>query len=137
MGRMIVTVELSNYGDIYDFEQGRIPAEKIRRIAMPAVVDTGAARLVLPAGVAEQLGLPADGKCTVRYADHRRETRDVVKNAHIQHLGRGGVFDAILEPNRTDALLGAIVLETLDMVVDCVSQKLIPREADRIFAEIE
>jgi predicted aspartyl protease len=137
MGRTIVTVELANYGDVYDFEQGRIPAEKIRRIAMPAVVDTGAARLVLPSGVAAQLGLPSDGQCTVRYADHRRETRDVVKNAHIQYLGRGGVFDAILEPSRQDALLGAIVLETLDVLVDPVGQKLIPREPDRIFAEIE
>jgi predicted aspartyl protease len=137
MGRTIVTVELSNYRDIIACEEGRIPMEKIRRVAIPGVVDTGAARLVLPKGVVELLGLPADGQCTVRYADHRREVRDVVKDAHIQYLGRGSVFDAIVEPNREDALLGAIVLESLDLIVDCVAQKLLPREPDRIFAEIE
>lgn len=137
MGRTIVNIEVSNYMDIHDYEAGRIPIEKIRRITIPAVVDTGAARLVLPAGVAEQLGLPVTGQCSVRYADHRRELREIVKDAHVQYGGRGSVFDAILEPNRTDAHLGAIVLKSLDMIVDCVAQKLTPRESDRIFAEIE
>lgn len=137
MGRTIVNVEVSNYADIHDFEAGRISMEKIRRITIPAVVDTGAARFVLLAGVAQQLGLPVTGQCSVRYADHRREIRDIVKDAHVQYGGRGSVFDAILEPGRTDALLGAIVLESLDMLVDCVGQRLIPRESERIFAEIE
>lgn len=137
MGRTIVNIEVSNYADIHDYEAGRIPLEKIRRITIPAVVDTGAARFVLPAGVAQQLGLPVTGQCTVRYADQRREMRDIVKDAHVQYGGRGSVFDAILEPDRTDALLGAIVLESLDMLVDCVGQRLIPRESERIFAEID
>jgi predicted aspartyl protease len=137
MGRTIVTIELSNYADILDAERGRMTPDKIRRVALPAVVDTGAARLVLPASVAGHLGLPVTGQCTVRYADHRRELRDTVKDAHVQLAGRGSVFTAILEPNRTDALLGAIVMEELDLLVDCTGQKVIPRDSDRIFAEIE
>ena len=40
---------------------------------MRAVVDAGATRLVLPAAVAEQLGLTPSGEVDVRYADGRSE----------------------------------------------------------------
>jgi predicted aspartyl protease len=137
MGRTIVPIQISNYADIHMFEAGHLPMEKIRRLTIQAVVDTGATRLILPTGVADQLGLPVTGQCSVRYADHRRATRDMVKDVHVQYGDRGSVVDAVLEPSRTDALLGAIVLETLDLLVDCGTQTLVPREPDRIFAEIE
>ena len=49
----------------------------------------------------------------------------------------GGVFNAIVEPARSDALIGAIVMEDLDMIVDCLGQKVIPRESDSILTEVE
>ena len=39
--------------------------------------------------------------------------------------------------DRTDALVGAIVLEELDFVVDCITQTLHPRDPDRIVSEVE
>jgi hypothetical protein len=47
------------------------------------------------------------------------------------------VFDAIVEPKRKTALIGAIVLETLNFVVDCVTQKLVPRDPKQIVSELE
>jgi hypothetical protein len=44
---------------------------------------------------------------------------------------------AIVEPNRNTALIGAVVLEVLDFVVDCVAQKLLPRDPSGVSAEIE
>jgi hypothetical protein len=41
------------------------------------------------------------------------------------------------EPDRADALIGAIVLEEFDLLVDCASQPLRPREPDSILTEIE
>jgi hypothetical protein len=52
-------------------------------------------------------------------------------------LGRGGVFSALVEPDRTDALIGAIVLEDLDFLVDCTRQMLFPRDPDMIVSEVE
>jgi hypothetical protein len=52
-------------------------------------------------------------------------------------FGRRGTFRAILEPDRTDALIGAIVLAGLDLLVDCHIQSLHPRDPDQIIAEIE
>ena len=54
-----------------------------------------------------------------------------------QNLGRGFNFHAIVEPNRNTALIGAVVLEVLDFVVDCVAQELHPRDPNGIVAEIE
>lgn len=137
MGRVVVQIVVSNYRDLEMVEEGALPPEKVRRLVIDGVVDTGAARLVLPLSVVQYLGLPVIERSVVRYADHRREMRDVVKNAHVQLLGRGGPFKAIVEPNRADALLGAIVMEDLDLVVDCVSQKVLPRDPNTVVTEIE
>jgi hypothetical protein len=52
-------------------------------------------------------------------------------------LGREGIFNAIVEPDRTDALVGAIVLEDLDLIVDCATQSVHPRDPDSIISEVE
>ena len=40
-------------------------------------------------------------------------------------------------PNRDTALVGAIVLEELDLVVDYATQSIHPRDPDRIVSEVE
>ena len=101
------------------------------------IVDCGAAKLVLPASTAEQLGVPTMGEATVRYADQRTSTRPVVEEVRLELLGRHRTFSAIVEPNRTTALIRAIVLEDLDFLVDCTKQQLTPRDPNRIVSEIE
>ena len=137
MGRVVVDVVVSNYSDLNQLELGNITPDKVRRVVVSAVVDTGAARLVLPGGIVNQLGLPVIEQSAVRFADHRKAVRDVVKDAYVELLGRGGMFKAVVEPNRTDALLGAIVMEDLDLIVDCVAQKVMPRDPDMILTEVE
>jgi hypothetical protein len=73
----------------------------------------------------------------VRFADGRRDTRELVEQARVEFLGRQSTFDAVVGPNRSDALIGAIVLEVLDLLVDCGTQTLVPRGPNGIFAEIE
>jgi clan AA aspartic protease len=106
-------------------------------VRIQGVVDTGAAMLVLPASVVEQLGFPESGKAKVRYADQRTARRKQVGNVVVELLGREAVFNAVVEPKRTTALIGAIVLEALDLVVDCTTQTLHPRDPKWIVAEIE
>ena len=86
---------------------------------------------------ADELRLQGHGETTVRYADSRREKRMTVGNVWRQLLGRGGVFSAVVEPGRDDALIGAIVLEELDLLVDWPAQTLRPREPGSILTEIE
>lgn len=47
------------------------------------------------------------------------------------------VFKAMVEPRRTEALVGAIVLEDLDFLVDSTHQRLVPRDPKMIISEAE
>src|SRR5437867_427447 len=114
-----------------------IKSEQVRRVKLPGVVDSGATRLVLPKRVVEQLGLPLGEKVKVVYADKRHGLRHKVSNVWLKMLSRDSVFDALVEPKRNTALIGAIVLETLDYVVDYIAQKVAPRDPKYIVSEIE
>jgi predicted aspartyl protease len=137
MGRFSVEVELANNQDLILVERGFLPPEQVRRLKLGGVVDTGATRLVLPAVVAERLGLTASGEVNVRYADGRTERRPLAGNVHLSYIGRSAVFTAVIEPQRQSALIGAIVLEELDLIPDCANQTLAPRDPNQIISEAE
>jgi hypothetical protein len=136
VGRFLVDIVVSNYIDVNEMNLGRLRPDQVRREIVPAVVDTGAVKLSLPQTVVERLGLSVGkGHVAVRYADGRRDTREITGAVYIDVLGRGDVFSAVIEPDRTTALLGAIVLEDLDLLVDCKLQRLMPR--DPVVVELE
>ena len=137
MGCFSVEIELANNFDVMDAERGRIKPAQVRRVKLQGVVDSGATRLVLPNKVVEQLGLSLGEKVKVWYADKRHGVRHRVSNVWLKMQGRDSVFEALVEPKRETALIGAIVLETLDFVVDCIGQKVVPRDPKYIVAEIE
>jgi predicted aspartyl protease len=137
MGRVMVELTVINNVDFHQAAAGHLPADKVRQVRVPALVDTGANWLVLPEAVVTQLGLPsANQPVLVRFADGRIEFRDMVDEARVELCGRHGNFSAVVEPNRTDAIIGAIVMEQLDLLVDCSNQTLHPRDPNRVIAEI-
>jgi predicted aspartyl protease len=137
VGRFSVDFEIANNDDLALVRRGLLPANQVRRERIAGVVDSGAAMLVLPQAVAKNLGLPLGGMINVRYADGRRAQRREAEGAHIKLQGRQGTFDAIIEPKRKNALIGAIVLERLDLLVDCQRQRLLPRDPRGPIYEIE
>jgi predicted aspartyl protease len=138
MGRFSVEIEIANNEDLVAVRQGHLEAAKVRRITVRGVVDSGAARLVLPQAVAKALGLPVKkNKVRVRYADGRRALRAEVDEARVYLQGRDGIFNALVGPKRDSALIGTIVLEDLDFLVDCTKGCLVPRDPDYIVREIE
>jgi predicted aspartyl protease len=137
MGRVTVDVKLANNRDVQMSEAGAISAELIRRTTLQATVDPGATWLVLPTAVADQLGLPRRGKAIVTYGDRRSGEREIADQVEAELLGRKGTFQALLEPARTTALIGAVVLEVLDLLVDCKYQRLLPRDPAGLTTEVE
>ena len=137
MGRFFVELKLANRIDAADAQRGLLAPEKVRQVTVSGLVDTGATRLVIPTSVAEQLGAREVGEIQVRYADRRRETRQLVDDVLVELQGRLATFRAVVEPNRDSVIIGAIVLEELDFLVDCVTRKLYPRDPDHMTSEIE
>jgi predicted aspartyl protease len=137
MGRITVSIEIANYLDVGRAAEGTLDPAKIRRTMIQAVVDPGATKLVLPKTLVEELALPPfKSKVKVAYADGRRGVRKETGGVFLSLQGRSGVFTAIVEPKRTTALIGAIVLEDLDFLVDCAKQRLVPRDPDYILSEM-
>jgi clan AA aspartic protease len=137
MGRFAIEFKVANNNDIVAAQLGVLAPEKVRRLTIRGVVDSGATRLVLPQAVVKKLGLPTSGSIRVRYADRREARRAKVTGVHVEILGRDGIFTAAVEPKRRSALIGAIVLEDLDYLVDCANQRLVPRDPRYVVSEIE
>ena len=137
MGRIIMKIQLANHEDEIRALAGDIAGTEIRRTEIEGWIDTGATRLVLPKAVVDRLGLRVSGRTKARPADKSTVERDVVKDVSLTLLGREGVFNAIVEPNRDDALIGAIVLEDLDMLADPVTGTCHPRDPNHIISELD
>jgi predicted aspartyl protease len=137
VGRFSVEFKVANNDDLALARRGLLPDDQVRRQTIAGVVDSGAAMLVLPQAVVKQLGLVLGDKIRVRYADGRTAQRREAEGAYVELLGRHGTFTAIVEPKRSSALVGAIVLEQMDLLVDCQRQHLIPRDPQGPIYEIE
>src|SRR5262249_1391726 len=128
VGGFSVELEIANYGDLALVRRGLLPTDQVRRQTISGVVDPGAAMLVLPEAGVKRVGLPQGDKVQVRYADARTPKRREAEGAYVELLGRHGTFTAIVEPKQTSALVGAVVLEHLDLLVDSRRQRVIPRD---------
>jgi predicted aspartyl protease len=102
-------------------------------------VDSDATMLVIPGWLQGNLNFPILRRQQVKYANEKTETRDVVYGVEVEICGRRGVFDAVVEPEKEYGLLGAIVMEELDLIVEPRELKVYPnpRSPDVPMAEIE
>jgi predicted aspartyl protease len=114
MGKVIEKVKLTSLFD------------PTKSVEADAVIDTGATMLVLPQNFIDELGLKKIREVTVKYANNQRQQRAVYAGLLIEIKGRVGNFDALAEEAETEPLVGQIVLEELDLVVEPKTRTLIP-----------
>lgn len=126
MGRVTAQLLLQNAIDAWMAEQGQIPPEQVRAVEVEGLVDTGATALVIPKAIADQLGVPEVRRTTVRYADNRTAERSVVGPIRLTVCNRTEIFSAIVEEEANEPLIGQVVLELLDLVVDPQTRTLMP-----------
>ena len=114
LGKIVEQIKLTNLLDVS------------KHVELDAVVDTGATMLVLPAEVVERLGLRKVRDVKVKYADGQARIRSIFGVVTLELHGRAGNFDVLAEAERTQPLIGQIVLEELDLVIDPRSRRLTP-----------
>ena len=122
MGEVRVKVKLTNAVDEAMVRRGLLTADKIRSYEAEALVDTGAVRSVLPAHVVELLGLAIVRKERAIYANDAREAVDVSEMVGINLLSRRTSEEMLVLGS--DVLIGQTVLESLDLHVDCMNQRV-------------
>ena len=125
MGKVTTQAILKNNLDVIGTQLGVIPEQQIRQTRKEMIVDTGARAIGLPLSIIEQLGLPATRKVIVMLSDGSRQERQMYGELRVQIGDRDSVFDCIGKPEEAPLLIGQIVLEALDLVVDCGRQQLI------------
>jgi len=127
MGEVKDEVELENAGDREVARRGYLQEGQIRSVKVPILVDSGAVMLMLPQDLVEALGLNEVGKAIVTYADERKEERPIAGIVTVKIGSRNTSVNCVVGPPNSEPLLGQVVLETLDLLIDCAQQKLIPR----------
>ena len=127
-GRANFTARFSNNMDRLRFLDGRLLEAQVRHITVCGIADTDAAMCVISQAMADKLGLPFNSEVTVKYADSRTAKRTIVEQLEVEIMGRRSTFRAVVEPDRNAPLIGVIVLEDLDLLVDPRNQTLHPRD---------
>ncbi len=125
-------------GIIYTTIKIRNPLTESEFIELNGKVDTGATLLVLPGDVAKKFSFPKIRREIVKYANEETAERDIVWGVELEICGRKGMFEAIVEPKKSYALIGAVVMESLDLIVEPRSLAIYPNpRSDLPMAEIE
>jgi len=128
MGRTTAKLKVQNAYDLQKAAEGLIPASEVRAIEVEAVVDTGATYVCLPRTDIEKLGLPFLQNVEIRTANGRTIRRPF-KGAEVELHGRKFPMAIMENDEDTPPLLGFLLLEALDLVVDPKAQQVIANPA--------
>ena len=117
----VVTTEitLKNKADIILAEKGYMKADEIRQMTAQAIVDTGAWTIVINEETRDKLGLLDEGYGEATLADGQKGDYPMAGPLEIWWENRRFNCDALVLPDAKDILLGAFVLEAMDLTVNC------------------
>ena len=125
MGQLYVPVILRNAREYVLARHGHLVADQVHTYETEqALIDTGALHVVLPPHVADQLGLWRMGSTEATMANGTLVEGEVTEPLYIEIMHRLTSTYAIVMG--TTVLIGAIVLEGLDLAVDCKRGHLMP-----------
>ena len=127
MGQVKVFVELTNTTDLDNFQSEIIAENQVRIHSTEGLIDTGAVLSMLPKEIIEQLGLRYRRKAIVTFADERKDEMEVYGPVSIKIKNREAIIEVLMGPPFSEPLVGQIVLESLDLLVDCTNQTLMVR----------
>ena len=136
MGAVKVEVRLENFIDRVNAQEGLLPASQVRALPIQGLVDTGSVMNLFPRDVVEYLGVPIGDSVIVTLADERREEMPMAEGIHLTTAGRSVTLPCLVGPPQCEALLGQVLLEVLDLVVDCPGRRLLPNPASPIYPSL-
>ena len=114
MGRVTEKIRLTNI------------FEPTKSVEIEALIDSGATLVSVPLHVVKELNLRKLREATVRYADNRTAERAIYGVVTLEIQGRAGEFDVMAEPDGGRVLVGQIVLDQLDLIIDPSARKVLP-----------
>src|SRR5258708_7326327 len=118
MGRVTTEAIVERLMDLWDAQRGLRKPEDVRRIGLTeALVDTAATTLALPTRYVRELGLSKVREQNA-VSSSGLGTISIYEAVRLTILNRNCVVEVMEVPEEVPALIGQILLEMLDLVVD-------------------
>ena len=130
MGTVFAEITLRNMVNVLKAREGLIREQDVQSINVTAIVDTGAASLVINEEQCQKLDLRIALERSARVADGRRVFCKVTYPVEILWKNRRTSCEAMVIPGAEAVLLGAIALEGMDLMVNPVSRELVGVHGD-------
>jgi len=132
MGMIQTEITLRNAADESKAREGLIGEKDIRLVTVTAVVDTGAASLVISEALREKLGLSIVEERSVKLANGSRTACKLTEAVEVHWKDRHWPCAAVVIPNAETVLLGAIPLEGMDLMINPKTQELMGVHGDTV-----
>ena len=129
MGNVFAEITVKNVKDMGLAQDGHITENNVRSVTLTAIVDTGAASLVINEEIFKQLGLSVVKTRNINLAGGGKTECKVTDPVHIQWKDRFAVVNAVVLPGGK-TLLGVIPLEFMDLMVDPINRELVGVHGD-------
>jgi predicted aspartyl protease len=116
---------LVNAGDLALVRQHTIDKDEVRRMNVRALVDAGALYMTINENIQEILQLPVIGKKKSQLANGKVIECDIVGPLEVRFKEHISHCRAVVMPDDSEPLLGAIPMEDMCVIIDPQRQELI------------
>jgi hypothetical protein len=127
VGEVRTSAVLENGVDAGLVDRGMLDPSAVRRVQADMLVDADAVNVLLPQDMVEALGLDLRGKTVVTLANDQNVEMPFAGPLLFTTVGRTMFTDCLVGPPKCEPLLGQIVLERLDLIVDPNKRRLTVR----------
>jgi len=125
MGLTYAECGLVNAIDQANAKKGFLKPENVKKLTVRLLVDSGAYMLFINEEIRAQLDLDIIDRYPAQMADGSVVEMDVAGPLQIRFENRKPNLDALVLPGNAEPLLGAIPMESLDVVLNPLKQQLI------------
>ena len=137
MGLVYADIELINGEDLILAKRNIIGEDKIKRMTVKMLADSGAYMMAINETIQEQLQLQVKEKRKAQMANGSIEEYDVVGSIEVKFKNRRCSIDAFVLPGDNEPLLGAIPMEDMDVLIHPLKQELVVNPDHPYFAQMK
>lgn len=117
MGLIRTEIEITNGDDLALLRKSIITKDKVKRMMVNVLVDSGAYMLAINENIRTQLDLPTVDSRLAEMANGETIRLDVVGPVELRFGTRRSSVDAMVLPGNSECLLGAIPMQDMDLVI--------------------
>lgn len=124
MGETRAKISVQNLEDFHLSKAGHLKKGSIRSVELDVLADTGSVHTLLPQDAVEALGLEILEKVIVTLANEEKTELHRARTIVVTVCGRTWEGSCLVGPPRCEPLLGQLIMEALDLVVNPASQTI-------------